>query len=295
MKTNLSKPFRKGPRSRRGFLMVDLVVAMAILSLAIVPLGFSFARERQVLKIEYQRSVANEIVDGEMEILAAGDWKNFPDGAQAYHGPFARRRQPAAGTFSTDQNRKPPAPRMDARQTQGRRRGRPRNHRQMKLPQNISRARGASGMLLMECLVYVFVFAILLGGATTAFYFCWNHSEALIYATDDITSALHAGERWRADVRAATGKITVETTATGEVVRIPEGARKVFYRFESGEVRRQTSASGNPQLLLAKVKTSRNETGCAGRRHRVALGIGDCSRAARKRFCRCCSRSRRRK
>jgi hypothetical protein len=84
MKTKLSKPFRKGLRSRRGFLMVDAVVAMAILSLAIVPLGFSFARERQVLKIEYQRSVANEIVDGEMEILAAGNWNNFPDGAQAY-------------------------------------------------------------------------------------------------------------------------------------------------------------------------------------------------------------------
>ena len=64
--------------------MVDLVVAMAILSLAIVPLGFSFARERQLLKIEYLRGVADEIVDGEMEILAAGDWKNFPDGAQNY-------------------------------------------------------------------------------------------------------------------------------------------------------------------------------------------------------------------
>jgi len=84
MNTQLQQPFRQGPRSRRGFLMVDAVVAMAILSLAIVPLGFSFARERQVLKIEYFRSVANEIVDGEMEILAAGDWKNFPDGAQNY-------------------------------------------------------------------------------------------------------------------------------------------------------------------------------------------------------------------
>ena len=84
MKTNLSHPLRKSPRSRRGFLMVDAVVAMAVLALAIVPLGFSFARERQVLKIEYLRSVANEIVDGEMEILAAGDWKNFSDGAQAY-------------------------------------------------------------------------------------------------------------------------------------------------------------------------------------------------------------------
>jgi hypothetical protein len=82
MKTKLSQP---SPRHRtRGFLEVDLVVGLAILTLAVVPLGFSFERERQVLKIEYFRSVANEIVDGETEILAAGDWKNFPDGSQNY-------------------------------------------------------------------------------------------------------------------------------------------------------------------------------------------------------------------
>ena len=84
MKTTLPQPFCKSRRGQRGILMLDLVVAMAILSLAIIPLGFSFARERQVLKIEYLRGVANEIVDGEMEILAGGDWKNFPDGLQNY-------------------------------------------------------------------------------------------------------------------------------------------------------------------------------------------------------------------
>jgi hypothetical protein len=71
-------------RRASGFLEVDLLVGLAILSLAIVPVGFSFARERQVLKIEYIHSIANEIVDGEMEILAAGDWKNYPDGSQNY-------------------------------------------------------------------------------------------------------------------------------------------------------------------------------------------------------------------
>jgi len=84
MKTQLSQPFRKNLRSKRGFLEVDLLVGLAILSLAIVPLGYSFARERQVLKMEYFRSVANEIVDGETEILAAGDGKNYSEGAQAY-------------------------------------------------------------------------------------------------------------------------------------------------------------------------------------------------------------------
>jgi hypothetical protein len=82
MKIRLSSPMAF--RLTHGFLEVDMLVGLAILSLAIVPEGFSFVRERQVLKMEYVHSVANEIVDGEMEILAAGDWKNFPDGPQDY-------------------------------------------------------------------------------------------------------------------------------------------------------------------------------------------------------------------
>jgi hypothetical protein len=84
MRTQLLQLFRKGLHSKCGFLEVDLLVGLAILSLAIVPLGFSFARERRVLHAEYFRSVAMEIVDGETEILVAGDWKDFPDGSQAY-------------------------------------------------------------------------------------------------------------------------------------------------------------------------------------------------------------------
>ena len=84
MKTKVSRPFAARLRHKRGFLMVDLIVGMAILSLAIVPLGYSFARERQVLRAEYFRTVAMEIVDGEMEILAAGGGKNYPDGSQIY-------------------------------------------------------------------------------------------------------------------------------------------------------------------------------------------------------------------
>jgi hypothetical protein len=84
MKIKLSLPFRKSLHFKHGFLEVDLLVALAILSLAIVPIGFSFAHERQALKLEYFSGVINEIVDGEMEILATGDWKNHPDGSQNY-------------------------------------------------------------------------------------------------------------------------------------------------------------------------------------------------------------------
>jgi len=77
----------------RGLLMVDLVVGMAILTLAIIPLAFPFAHERQLLRNEYFRGVAMEIVDGEMEILAAGEWRDFPEGAQPYvvHASAAAR------------------------------------------------------------------------------------------------------------------------------------------------------------------------------------------------------------
>jgi hypothetical protein len=72
------------PRSNPGFLEVDMVVGMAILLIAIFPLAYSFVHERRLLRAEYARAAAIELVDGEMEILADGDGTNFPDGSQNY-------------------------------------------------------------------------------------------------------------------------------------------------------------------------------------------------------------------
>ncbi|MGO8763595.1 MAG: type II secretion system protein J [Limisphaerales bacterium] len=130
----------------------------------------------------------------------------------------------------------------------------------MKLPP--TKSRKCSGILLIQCLVYLAVFAILLTGAMTVLYFCWNHSEALIGATEQIHSALYTGERWRDDVRGATGKISMETTATGETVTIPEGKGDVRYYFGSGQVSRQ---SGDVKAtVLSKVKTSEMKTDARG-------------------------------
>ena len=117
-------------------------------------------------------------------------------------------------------------------------------------------ARRRSGVLLIECLVYIVVFAIVTGAGMAAFYCCLNHSRAMIYATDDIGSALRAGERWRADVRGATGKISLETRTGGQTVRIPKAGGEIYYRFENGEVRRQSSSAKVSSVLLAKVKAS---------------------------------------
>lgn len=126
----------------------------------------------------------------------------------------------------------------------------------MKTSRNLSARRRRSGVTLIECLVYVFVFSILLAGGTAAFFFCWDHTRAVVFTTDEVESALRAGETWRADVRAATGKISVVTTATGETVTIPEGEKEIIYRFDGAELRREIPAQNHSRLLLAKVKTS---------------------------------------
>jgi hypothetical protein len=72
-------------RSReQGWLMVDLIVAIAILAVAMLPLAFSLAQEMQLLRANYWRGAAMGIVDGEMEILVTGEWQTFADGTSAY-------------------------------------------------------------------------------------------------------------------------------------------------------------------------------------------------------------------
>jgi hypothetical protein len=71
-------------KSQSGALATELVVAMAILVLAVIPLAFTYPQEEKLLRSSYQRAVAMELVDSEMEILLAGEWHSFKEGAQPY-------------------------------------------------------------------------------------------------------------------------------------------------------------------------------------------------------------------
>ena len=64
--------------------MVELVFALAVLGLAVLPLAFSFFHEQKLCRAYYYRAVVMEILDGEIEILAAGEWQAFREGAQTY-------------------------------------------------------------------------------------------------------------------------------------------------------------------------------------------------------------------
>jgi len=124
----------------------------------------------------------------------------------------------------------------------------------MKFP--LANSRRPAGVMLIQCLVYFGVFAILTGVGMGAFYLCWEQTRALTQSTDDIGAALQVGERWRADVRGATGKISVAFSDAGERMQIPVRNGIIVYRFAAGEVRREIPATPGSQLVLSHVKTS---------------------------------------
>jgi len=68
----------------QGLLTTELVVALGILALCVLPLGFSFVAEQRLMRAAYQRAVAVQLVDGEAEILAAGTGAKFYVGEHSY-------------------------------------------------------------------------------------------------------------------------------------------------------------------------------------------------------------------
>jgi Tfp pilus assembly protein PilV len=71
-------------KKRRGLATVEIIVAMAILAVGVMPLAYSFAQETRLFRKSYQRAVAVELVDGEMEILLAGGWRSYSPGTNNY-------------------------------------------------------------------------------------------------------------------------------------------------------------------------------------------------------------------
>ena len=79
--------------------MLDLAVALGLLAMAMTPVAVSYAHENRLIQDEYQRAVAMEIVDGEAEVLAAGDGKNYPEGTHDYAVHLKAAQSLPEGTF----------------------------------------------------------------------------------------------------------------------------------------------------------------------------------------------------
>ncbi len=68
----------------QGWLVAELMVAISLLGVAMIPLAFSFRGEQKLARTHYHQVVAMEIIDGEMEILHAGQWRAFAEGESVY-------------------------------------------------------------------------------------------------------------------------------------------------------------------------------------------------------------------
>jgi len=121
------------------------------------------------------------------------------------------------------------------------------------LPKRASR--GNHAYFLIEALVYIAAVVVLLGAGYAAMYRCLDSSIALRRNADDITSALHAGERWRADVRSATNRIRLEDTDAGQLPYFQGVNSEVVYRFSTNCISRCLGA-GTWVRLLPNVKSS---------------------------------------
>jgi len=115
--------------------------------------------------------------------------------------------------------------------------------------------RSQRAYFLIETLVYIAVLLALLGAGYSAMYRCLDSSIALRRNADDIANALHAGERWRADLRAATSQPRLESTDAGQLLHFDSARGAVAYRFATNAVFRQLGG-GAWVRLLPNVKSS---------------------------------------
>ncbi len=92
--------FPKPKHRRRASITVEMVVALGLLAGSLLPISYSFVSEQRLARAAYQRAVAMEIVDGEMEAMVAGEWRAFPAGAQNYTPRAAALKNLPPGRFT---------------------------------------------------------------------------------------------------------------------------------------------------------------------------------------------------
>lgn len=118
--------------------------------------------------------------------------------------------------------------------------------------------RSKAGIMLVECLVYMSVLAVIFGLAFSAFYHCQSQSNQLRRNAQDIALAMRAGERWRADIRAAAAPPRWEAAGETQVLVIPRaGGQETLYAFADKQVLVKTGGATNWTVLLPSVKSSR--------------------------------------
>ena len=78
------KPNRRRQQGYFTVLLTEMTVAVGLMAVVLIPLTVGFFKEAKQMRNLYREAVAMEIVDGEMEILAAGGVEGISAGNQPY-------------------------------------------------------------------------------------------------------------------------------------------------------------------------------------------------------------------
>src|SRR5262245_41377459 len=95
------------------------------------------------------------------------------------------------------------------------------------------------GYYLIESLVYIGVLFVVLGVGYTAADHYIENSVAMRRSADDLANALHAGERWRADIRSSTNIVVTQTSEGQQLFRIQRPQNEISYLFATHTVFRR--------------------------------------------------------
>lgn len=68
----------------RGLASIDLFLAMAIFLVGFFSVAYVSKREQRLARAYYFDAVAMALVDGELEVLAAGAWRTLPEGESKF-------------------------------------------------------------------------------------------------------------------------------------------------------------------------------------------------------------------
>ncbi len=134
--------------------------------------------------------------------------------------------------------------------------------------------RSDCGYLLTEALVYIGLVFVVLAVGYIAAYRCIDQSVLLRRNSDDITAALHAGERWRADVRACREAPRLASESGKTVLRLTGPGKEIDYAFADGVVQRRVdSGQWSPLLdhVASSQMTAENRDGVAAWRWELEL------------------------
>jgi hypothetical protein len=111
-------------------------------------------------------------------------------------------------------------------------------------------------MFLIEVMVYMVLFLMVTMLAYSVFERGWNNSLNLRRGAEQLSRTLTIGERWRSDLRGATGPLRAETLPAEQILHIPHGGGETQYRFADGAIWRRSDERGDWAQLLDRVKAS---------------------------------------